>query len=62
MIFQEFLVIRRGIYLNKSFVYFVEITAGDTRHTQQIHIDESFINLCPLVRVFLNACNISTWF
>ena len=32
--------------------YFVEITTGDTRHTQQIRIDEPSMYTCPLVRIF----------
>ena len=38
-------------YIERSF-YFVEITTGDTRHTQQIHIDEPSMYPCPLVRIF----------
>ena len=49
---KEFLAIRRATSLNKTFVYFVEIMTGDTRHTQQIHIDEPSIYPCPLVCLF----------
>ena len=50
---KEFLAIRRAIslYIRRSF-YFVEITTGDTRHTQQIHKDEPSMYPCPLVRIF----------
>ena len=49
---KEFLAIRRGISLIGRSFYFVEIMAGDTRHTQQIHLDESSIYPYPLVRIF----------
>ena len=49
---KEFLEIRRAISLNMTFVFFVEITTGDTRHTQQIQIDEPSMYPCPLVRIF----------
>ena len=46
--------------------YFVEITTGDTRHIQQIYIDEPSMHPSPkfvyLKRGFLNACNNSTSF
>ena len=51
-IHEEFKAIRRAISLNKTFVLFVEITTGDNRHTQQIHIDEPSMYHCPLVRLF----------
>ena len=46
---KEFLAIRWAISLYKTFVLFVEMTTGDTRHTQQIHIDMPSMYLCPLV-------------
>ena len=48
----EFLAIRQAISLSKTFVLFVEITTGDTGHTQQIHIDEPSMYPFPLVRIF----------
>ena len=60
-IWKEFLAIRRAISLNETFVYFVEITTGETRHIQQIYIDEPSMHHCPqfvyLKRGFLHACN-----
>ena len=48
---KEFLAIRRAISLNETFVLFVEIRTGDTRHIQQIHIDQSYRHPCSLVRI-----------
>ena len=56
---KEFLAIRRAIK-RRSF-YFVEITTGETRHIQQIYIDEPSMHHCPqfvyLKRVILHAYN-----
>ena len=51
VIAKEFLAIRRAISLNETFVYFVEIRTGDTRHIQQIHIDQPYMHPCSLVRI-----------
>ena len=32
--------------------YFVEIRTGDTRHIQQIHIDQPYKHPCTLARIF----------
>ena len=60
---KEFLAIRRAISLNKD-VRFIMLTTGETRHIQQIYIDEPSMHHCPkfvyLKRVFLHACNNST--
>ena len=35
---KEFLAIRRAVSLNETFVLFVEITTGETRHIQQVYM------------------------
>ena len=41
--------------------FFVEITTGETRHIQQIYVDEPSMHHCPqlvyLKRGFLHACD-----
>ena len=51
---KEFLAIRRAISLNETFVLFVEITAGETRHIQQMYIDEPSMHNCPQF-IYLNG-------
>ena len=49
--------------MRRSF-YLVEIRTGDTRHIQQIHIDQPYMHPGPyIIIVFaLNACNNPTSF
>ena len=49
---EEFLAIKRAISLNETFVYFVEITTRETRHIQQIYIDEPSMQHCPKICIF----------
>ena len=51
-ILKEFLAIKRAISLNETFVLIVEITTGETRHIQQIYIDESSMQHCPRICIF----------
>ena len=44
-------MIRRAISLNETF-YFVDIRTGDTRHIQQIHIDQPYMHPCTLAPIF----------
>ena len=45
----EFLAIRWAISLNETLVYFAKIRTGDTRHIQQIRIDQPYMYHCALV-------------
>ena len=49
---KEFLAIKRAISLNETFVLFVEITTGETRHIQQIYIGEPSMQHCPRICIF----------
>ena len=53
---KEFLAIKAGYFPKRDVrFYFVEITTGDPRHIQQIHIDEPYLHPCrprPIERIF----------
>ena len=38
--------------VNMVEVYFVEITTGETKHIQQIYIDEPSMRHCPQICIF----------